>query len=216
LECLKRLASCTEQLKHHVKTALGISSSFIQSTPEGVLYRSGQGSSRSPLLWIMIIVILFRMLQAQLGTGATYTCPRTLLTTNHTTKAFVDNSTNFINSPNYDEPYTATQLSNKLRLQNEEWERILSASGRKLELPKCLAYIVVYDWNKGEPYQQPKLALSDQLHVRDMETQQLTSISIKDPAESHRTLGTFQNPTRNSGQQAKILQQKEKKMIIFF
>jgi hypothetical protein len=85
-----------------------------------------------------------------------------------------------------------------------------------LELPKCLAYIVVYDWNKGEPYQQPKSALSDQLHVRNMETQQLTSISIKDLAESHRTLGTFQNPTGNSDQQAKILQQKEKKMIIFF
>jgi hypothetical protein len=96
---------------------------------------------------------------------------------------------NFINSPNYNKLYTATQLSNKLRLQNEEWDRILSTSGGKLELPKCLAYIVVYDWNKGEPYQQLKSALSDQLQVRNTETQQLTNILIKDPAESHKTLG---------------------------
>jgi hypothetical protein len=204
------------EMQHHVKTALGISSSFFQSTPERVLYGSGQGSSRSPPLWITISIILFRTLQAQLGTGATYTCPQTLLTTNHATEASVDDSMNFINSPNYDEPYTATQLSNKLRLQNEEWERILSASGGKLELPKCLAYIVVYDWNKGEPYQQPKSAPSDQLQVRDTETQQLANISIKDLAESHKTLGTFQNPTGNSDQQSKILQQKEKKMIVFF
>jgi hypothetical protein len=47
------------ELKHHVRTALGISSSFFQSTPEHVLYRSGQGSSRSPLLWITISIILF-------------------------------------------------------------------------------------------------------------------------------------------------------------
>jgi hypothetical protein len=72
------------------------------------------------------------------------------------------------------------------------------------------------DWNKGEPHQRPRLALSEQLHVRNAETQQLTSISIKDLAESHKTLGTFQNPTGNSDQQAKILQQREKKMIVFF
>jgi hypothetical protein len=52
--------------------------------------------------------------------------------------------------------------------------------------------------------------------VRDTETQQLTSITIKDPAESHKTLGTFQNPSGNPDHQAKILQQKEKKIITFF
>jgi hypothetical protein len=100
------------EMKHHVKTALRISSSFFQPTLERILYRSGQGSSRSPPLWITISIILFHTLQAQLGIGATYTCPQTLLTTNHITEAFVDDSTNFINSPNYDKPYTAKQLSN--------------------------------------------------------------------------------------------------------
>jgi hypothetical protein len=128
-------------MKHHVKTGLGISSSFFQLTPERVLYRSGQGSSRSPLLWITISIIHFHMLETQLGTGATYTCPQTLLTTNHTTEAFVGDSTDFINSPNYNEQYTAKQLSNKLCLQNEDG----STSGGKLELSKILAYIVVYD-----------------------------------------------------------------------
>jgi hypothetical protein len=51
----------------------------------------------------------------------------------------------------------------------------------------------MYDWNKGEPHQQPKLAISTQLHVCNTETQQLTSISIKDLAESHKTLETGQN-----------------------
>jgi hypothetical protein len=72
---------------------------------------------------------------------------------NHTTEVLVDDSTNFINTPVHDEHYTADQLIYKLHLQNEEWEFILSASGGKLELPKCLAYIVVYEWNKGEPQQ---------------------------------------------------------------
>jgi hypothetical protein len=47
------------EMQHHVKTALGISSAFIQSTPEKVLYRSGQGSSGSSPQWMMISIVLF-------------------------------------------------------------------------------------------------------------------------------------------------------------
>jgi hypothetical protein len=153
-----------------------------------------------------ISTILFRTLEAQMGIGATYTCPRQHLTTNHTTKAFVDDSMNFINNSTQDRLYTTDQISNKLCLQNEEYERILSASGGQLELPKCLAYIVVYNWNKGKPIQCSK---STQLQVCNTETQQQTNISIKDLAESHKRLGTFQNPTSNSDQQTKALQQKK-------
>jgi hypothetical protein len=89
------------EMCHHVKTTLGISLAFFQSTPECVLYGSGQGSSGSPPLWMTISIILFCTLEAQVGKGATYSCPRQHLTTNHTTEAFVDDSTNFINSPNH-------------------------------------------------------------------------------------------------------------------
>jgi hypothetical protein len=127
----------------------GISSSFFQSTPERVLYGSGQGSSSSPPLWMAISIILFPTLEVQMGIGATYLCLQSTLTTNHTTEAFVDDSTNFINSATKENQDTADQLYLKLHLQNKEWERILSASGGKLELLQCLVYIVVYDWIIG-------------------------------------------------------------------
>jgi hypothetical protein len=163
-----------------------------------------------------ISIILFQTLEAQMGIRATYTCPRKVLTTNHTTKAFVDNSTNFINSKTNDEQYTADQLSRKLQLQNEEWERILSTSGGKLELPKCLAYIIVYNWIKGEPKQRPKTLLPSNLMVKDTESQQPTNIDIKDLLDSHKTLGTHQNPAGDLMYQSKMLSHKEKKMITFF
>jgi hypothetical protein len=119
-------------MQHHVKTELGISSSFFQSTPEWVLYRSGQGSSGAPPLWMAISIILFCTLEVQMGIGATYPCLQSTLTTNHATKVFVDNSTNFVNSSTNENQVTADQLKRKLHLQNEEWEIILSASGGKL------------------------------------------------------------------------------------
>jgi O6-methylguanine-DNA--protein-cysteine methyltransferase len=89
-------------------------------------------------------------------------------------------------------------------------------SGEKVELPKCLAYIVVYDWNKGKPQQQSKSAMTTVIQVCNAETQQQTVIDIKDPKDSHKTLGTHQNPAGISIQQCNILSQKEKKMIVFF
>jgi hypothetical protein len=117
-----------------------------------------------------------------------------------------DNSMNFLNSPTHDTLYMADQLNNTLCLQKEEWERILSSSGGKLELPKCLAYIVVYDWSKGKPLQWPQSEILTQLLVCNTETQQQTCILIIDPAKSHKILGTFQNPTSNPDQQEKALQ----------
>jgi hypothetical protein len=50
----------------------------------------------------------------------------------------------------------------------------------------------------------------------DTETQQQTVINIRDPKDSHKTLGTHQNPAGIATQQCNILSQKEKKMIVFF
>jgi hypothetical protein len=57
--------------------------------------------------------------------------------------------------------------------------------------------------------------MSIQIWVRDTETQQQTTISMKDPKDSHKPLGTHQNPARVSTQRCQVLSQEEKKMIVF-
>jgi hypothetical protein len=85
--------------------------------------------------------------------------------------------------------------------------------GPQYSLPKTTKH-VFYDWIKGEPKQRPKTSLPSSLNVLDTETREPTNINIKDPADSHKTLGTYQNPTRNPMYQSKMLSQKEK--ITFF
>jgi hypothetical protein len=91
----------------------------------------------------------------------------------------------------------------------EDPQRIRSKTGAP-EVP------VVYDWIKGEPQQRPKTALPSDLMVRDTETQQPTNITIKDPKDSHKTLGMYQNPAGDPTYQSRMLSIKEKKMITFF
>jgi hypothetical protein len=199
-------------MQHHVKTALGISSAYFQSTPEKVLYGSGQGSSGSPTLWMTISIILFRALEARMGIGAHFHCPRKKLKSNLTTEAWVDDSNDYINDFLANVPWSEHQLCSELEQQNQEWEHLLSMSGGKLELPKCLAYIVVYEFVDGEPVQRPKERMSSRLHIKDTESQATTRIEIKGPNESHKTLGTFQNPAGDPDGQIKALQVKEDRM----
>jgi hypothetical protein len=197
------------EMQHHVKTALGISSAFFQSTPEKVLYGSGQGSSGSPPLWMSISTILFRALEARMGPGANFSCPRRQNVSSLTTKAWVDDSNDYLNDFLAHFLWTEAKLCVELEKQNQEWERLLSASGGKLELPKCLAYIVVYDFVNGEPVQRSKEQMTAKLHIKDTETGESTRIKIKDPNESHKTLVTFQNPAGNPIGQIKELELKE-------
>jgi hypothetical protein len=148
------------KMQHHVKTALGISSAFFQSTPEKVLYGSGQGSSGSPPLWMSISIILFQALEARMGPGANFSCPRRKKVSSLTTKAWVDDSNDYLNDFLEHFPWTETKLCAELEKQNQEWEQLLSASGGKLELPKCLAYIVVYDFVDSKPVQRSKEQMS--------------------------------------------------------
>jgi hypothetical protein len=138
------------EMQHHVKTALGISSAFFQSTPEKVLFGSGQESSGSPPLWMTISIVMFRALEARMGRGAHYGCPRNQRTTSHTTEAWVDDSNDYINDFLSAVPWDEFRLCEALQQQNQEWEQLLSASGGRLKLPKCLVYVVVYDFVDGE------------------------------------------------------------------
>jgi hypothetical protein len=54
------------------------------------------------------------------------------------------------------------------------------------------------------------MALLSNLKVQDTETQQLTNINIKDPKDSHKTLGTHQNPAGDPTYQSKIAQPERK------
>jgi hypothetical protein len=159
-----------DQMRHHVKTAMGVSRAFFESTPEKVLYGSGQGSSGSPPLWLTVSSISFRALEAMVGVRATFTNPDGTAVAKCTTAGYVDDTTNFINQILQSAFDNEFELSQRLQQQTQAWEELLSLSGGKLELPKCLAYIVVYDFVDGDPVQRPTSRLNATINIKDSTT----------------------------------------------
>lgn len=144
------------EMQHHVKTAMGTSTAFFQSTPEKFLYGSGQGSSGSPPLWMTISIILFRALEARVRTKSTFLCPRSVISTSIVTQAFVDDISNFINDLLCDVKWTEDELSKRIANAKQRVGKNPQSVRRKTrtsEMP-CAYYSLRLDQRRTYPTSQ--------------------------------------------------------------
>ena len=65
---------------------------------------------------------------------------------------------------------------------------------RKLELSKCFAYILSYDWVDGDPVLQPTDTMVS-ITIQDSESGKFEDIEVRSPFKAHKTLGSFMCPT---------------------
>jgi len=63
--------------------------------------------------------------------------------------AFVDDTTGGINKTKGIEPSTPAELPQRLNKLAQHWEKLLFASGGRLELKKCFNYIICWKWTNG-------------------------------------------------------------------
>lgn len=203
------------KMQHHVKTAMKISQSFFESTPEKMIFGSGQGSSGSPPLWIVCSDVLFKALEDLVGKGMNFRNPSGSVESSRSTDAFVDDATNGVNEDRttmLDEKGLCT----KLQIQAEAWESLLYSSGGKLELPKCLVYLMIFEFPKGEPVLKQKDSILSRIKVKCSQTNVTSTIKLLDCSESHKTLGTHQNPMGEPEGQLLAMKKNEGKMCASF
>ena len=100
--------------------------------------------------------------------------------------AFVDDTTGGINDTKGIEPSTPAELAQRLHKLAQQWEKVLFASGGRLDLKN--AFIILYAGN-GPTELTTKIALTC---GNDATT---TPIEHKKVTEAHKTLGTRMCPT---------------------
>jgi hypothetical protein len=79
--------------------------------------------------------------------GASYCDPCNQLTHRRTSDGFVDDVTHWFNlglAHSLSHEVTARDIASELERDGQTWERLLWTTGGKLELPKCLCYILSY------------------------------------------------------------------------
>ena len=139
-----------KDMRHSIKTNLGPSKSYYSNCDLLTLFGSRQGSGGSPCLWLILSIILIRILK-QLARKYMDFCNIDRTTrVSRCIDAFVDDSTAGTNDA-MGQPMTSLETRNNLAHTAQTWERLLTASGGKLELTKCYYYLLIWAWLDGQP-----------------------------------------------------------------
>ena len=206
------LTSLLEQVAYKIKTTIGISDDTYTSTPSNTLHGPGQGSKEGPALWLIISSMLIDILHKK-SNGISFCDPHQDLKVQRTMDAFVDDTTAWINffldSFSTQDDEIIARLATSLTTTAQWWEELLTASGGKLELPKCFYYIIRWTFNEyGDPIIGPDPKIP--IHIIDHTNNQEESVTQKPTSESHRTLGGMQLPCPGKGNPDQYQHYKEK------
>jgi hypothetical protein len=124
--------------------------------------------------------------------------------------AFVDDTTGGINNTKCVEPSTPAELAQRLHKLAQHWEKLLFASGGRLDLKKCFYYIICWKWTNGIASMKTsaKLATNIALTCGNGNDATTTPIEHKEVTEAHKTLGTRMCPTGDIIAEANYLKNK--------
>jgi hypothetical protein len=133
---------------------------------------------------------------AKISHGLIFTDPTALEQFKRTMEAFVDITDVAVNDAEIQ--YTSQKLAQALQTDAQHWEKLLFASGRKLELTKCFFYIMYWKFSAdGITSLTKKAQLPHQLMLQQGNKQEPTESDQKDCSEPHKTMGVTKAPDRS-------------------
>ena len=132
-------ARTLEQASYHVRTELGVSPVGYQHSEENPIFGTGQGSANSPAIWCFISSLLYRRYDT-LAVPASYCSPNKTGTVELGMVGFIDDSNRQTNAfmDIEEHPTTIQQIRQSLCNNAQIWANLLGATGRALEISKCL------------------------------------------------------------------------------
>jgi hypothetical protein len=189
----------------------GVSNEYYQDSPTTPLHGSGQGSGSASTLWLFISSIVMTIYQ-DLAAGMQINNADLTEKLQEWIDGYVDDASIFTNIDETNEIPTAHRIAQQLQSDASIWERLLSATGGKLELTKCFYYILQWEFDEeGVPSHMSKqdLEISGvKIQIYENGKDRPTEIKHLDCDEAHRTLGVYKTITGNQEEQKKQTSQK--------
>jgi hypothetical protein len=197
-------ATTLKEAKYKLKTALGVSEAEYSHEDAFPIYGTGQGSTNSPIIWIIISSTLFDI-HMKHANGASFCSPDGSVEIAFSIVGFVDDSNCQTNDFTADPQPSPAALAKLAEEDAKLWASLLWLSGGYLELPKCSYHFIHFQFAPdGKPDMQgghvgPAIEIDDDL------TGQQICIPRKSVFDSHKTLGHYKAPAGTSYTQWNVL-----------
>jgi hypothetical protein len=185
-----------DQMKYHVKTALGISDEFYTTTETRNVHGPGQGGRGSPSIWVTISCLLMECLRGKsIGLKLTDTDGQEIR--KMWSSGFVDDITLWLGNmePSLEGNESIESILDATESAAQWWEALLHATGGKLELSKCFFYLIFWKFDEeGVPNLESKDNLPRTVKIEDSQNGTIVEIETKECSEAHKTLGVMERP----------------------
>ena len=130
--------------------------------------------------------------------GAKFTDPAFKIEIDKISSGFVDDITHFSNEfiGSLRDEDNLLDLAKATSLTAQWWEKLLHATGGKLELQKCFFYMMYWVFNsEGEARLLSKNDTPSEVTITDSETGETVHITQQDCNVAHKTLGAMETPS---------------------
>jgi hypothetical protein len=195
-------AQTFHQIQYQIKHKLGIGPvSHSHNNPKPV-HGVGQGSTDAPARWGFVCDSLLELYK-RIASDAIICSPVSPKTTNNKIAGFVDDTTT-LTIQHYS---IMLYIIIILQRDTQTWEKLLHASGGKLEIPKCI--FALFEWT-FDNWGRATLSKTTQnhIHLTSSETNQLETIPQMSTADSYKYVGVQLALDGNMDAQTKDLQKK--------
>lgn len=205
-------AKTLAEAKFKLKTALGVSDDYYQHCKMFPIYGTGQGSTNSPTILLIISSTLFDI-HKELSNRATFSDTVQEIEVHITLVGFVDDVTGQTNDF-YNEDVTPEELIHLMQEDAQVWKNLLWLTGGLLELDKCSYHFIWYQFlQDGTPVMQSTRP-GPPLIVQQSHNKTHTEIKYKNPYTPHTTLGHLKAPGGGNVSQKNSLQRKSERYAI--
>ena len=171
------------------------------------IYGSGQCSGNSPGLWCAISSVLFDVYKKQ-ACGASFYSPDKTINAKLNMIGFVDDTSGSTNNFLLSKPAPLTHYANLAIHDAQPWNDTLQLSGGALEDSKCSYHFMYYEFPRnGHPVLKGG-TFEPASSIRFNDNATLTPLKQLSTYTSHKTLGVYKNPDRNSTAAFCVLKEK--------
>eukprot|EP00957_Ditylum_brightwellii_P204366 15338884-Ditylum_brightwellii.AAC.1 len=198
-----------EEAKFRLKTALGVSDEYYTHCCMYPIYRSGQGATNNPQIWLAISSTMCGICK-ECAQGAEFVSPNQAVSVLLAILGFVDDVTNQVNMFQ-DNIVTVDKLINDMKRDSQLWDMLLWLTGGLLELQKCSYHTIHFNFKSDGTPQLQTLPPTYPLLIKHAHQNEHVTIKYKLVYNPHKTLGHYKAPAGTGQVQGGILAEKAEK-----